>query len=40
MNKNMLNLETINYISDLNPLASIEKEFSKTHAPVFGLRMP
>jgi hypothetical protein len=36
----ILNLENISYITIPTPPVSIEKPFPKTHAPVFGLRMP
>ena len=34
---NISKIERMDYISNPNPPVSIEKSFSKTHAPVFGL---
>ena len=37
MVNNTPKIERLGYISNPNPLVPIEKPFSKTHAPVFGL---
>jgi hypothetical protein len=37
MINNITKIERLGYISNPKPHVSIEKPFSKTHAPVFGL---